>query len=93
MSGEWLLIETAPKDGTDVLLWRADAGVMLGRFLAPCDFLNEAEFAGALDEWEEPDWFGADFVRGFRISNDGPPTHWMPLPPAPVLTTQLNTDS
>lgn len=21
------------------------------------------------------------------------PTHWMPLPPAPVLTTQLDTDS
>lgn len=81
----WMPIESAPKDGTDILLWRADAGVMLGRWIAPCDFLNENEFGGAPDEWEEPDWFGADFVRGFRISNDGTPTLWQPMPEPPVI--------
>ena len=80
----WQPIETAPKDGTEILLWRADAGVMLGRWIAPCDFLAEAEWNGEWGDWEEPDWFGADFyIAGYRISNDGEPTDWMPLSAGP----------
>lgn len=83
---EWQPIETAPKDGTEVLVYRADTGVMLARWIAPCDFMTEAEMDHVLDATDDggdPDWFAADFIGGGRISNDGLPTHWMPLPAPP----------
>lgn len=82
----WQPIETAPRDGTEILLYREDCGVMLGRWIAPCEFLNDAEYT-VMDEesWEDPDWFGADFVAGHRITNDGEPTEWQPLPNPPAL--------
>jgi len=81
---DWLPIETAPKDGTEILLYRGDGGVLLGRWIAPDAFLTESELSalvlGGVDTDEE-DWFGADFVSGYRF--DEPPTHWMPLPAPP----------
>lgn len=83
---EWKPIETAPRDGTEVLLWRADAGVFLGRWTCPNDFLTDAEIE-RLDLSEEcaedPGWFFADFVSGDRCDGDLAPTLWMPLPPPP----------
>lgn len=80
---EWKPIETAPKDGTELLLWRADSGVILARWIAPCDFLTDEEIEkNHADDSEEPDWFHADYVQGGRIT-DGAPTHWMPLPEPP----------
>lgn len=76
-------IESAPKDGTEILLWRKDAGWFLARWIAPCDFLHEMELERmGLKDTEEPDWFYADFVSGGRV-DDGAPTHWMPLPSPP----------
>lgn len=84
----WQTIETAPKDGSEILLYREDCGVILGRWISCSDFVSDgdpsAEFCQSDEEWEEPDWFGADFVSGFRITNDGLPTHWMPLPSPPA---------
>jgi len=82
--GLWRLIETAPKDMTEILGWREDAGVMLIRWTAPIDFLTESE----LDELDEEtadaeDWFFADFVTGGRLEGSEAPTHWMPLPEEP----------
>eukprot|EP00752_Nemacystus_decipiens_P016736 g14974.t1 len=75
----WLTIETAPKDGTEILGYRSDAGVMLIRYLAPVDFLADSELDG-LDERsaEQEDWFYADFVVGGRLEGDERPTHWRP---------------
>lgn len=68
---QWQPIETAPKDGTDVLLWCAGAMEPSYALIASwVDFKGEA-----------PDgWCDASTGR----YNDGcPPTHWMPLPSPP----------
>ena len=77
-------IESAPKNGTEILIWREDSGWLLARWIAPCDFLHERELEHfSVKESEEPDWFIADFVSGSRLDG-GAPTHWMPLPDAPT---------
>jgi hypothetical protein len=86
---EWQDIETAPKNGTEILIYREDCGVILARWVAPCEFLHESEYISmSPDSWEEADWFGADFVSGYRVSNDGLPTHWQPLPEPPSKAKQ-----
>jgi hypothetical protein len=47
--------------------------------------LTEAELEReACEDDEESDWFYADFVQGGRLTPDGLPTHWMPLPAPPT---------
>ena len=68
----WRPIESAPRDGSHVLLWytpnRVDKGVAV---------------EGFFDMWYDREWMvtrGANFVdRRLRQ-----PTHWMPLPCGPV---------
>jgi hypothetical protein len=81
----WRPIETAPKDGTPILLF-GDDRVTSGHWSAPSaiprliyqdGFAPEPEW----DEWE-PYW--ASWDGGF--TDDYPPTHWMPLPAAPEAT-------
>lgn len=73
----WQPIETAPKDGTEVLLFTVQE---------IDDFCDEAFTAVQIGHWD----FGND--RGDRVwhrpagwhqTKIGDPTHWMPLPPAP----------
>lgn len=87
-TSEWQPIETAPMDGTDVLGWREDCGIMLVRYTSPEEFLSEQE----IDELEisEDDacsqaWFCADIIAGCRLDGDERPTHWMPLPAPPAM--------
>jgi hypothetical protein len=80
---EWKPIATAPRDGTEILAWRQDAGVMLVRYTSLEAFLTESE----LEDYDEEtifqeDWFYADFVQGGRLDEE-PPTHWMHLPADP----------
>jgi len=91
---EWKPIETAPKDGTEVLAYSEPGctGVMLVRWIALVDFLTDYEIEdlslNGMDDatLETEDWFMADFLQGTRLSPDCYPTHWMPLPspPSPV---------
>lgn len=84
---KWMPIESAPKDGTGVLVWREDCGTLLARWIAPIDFMTTTELENSTtgdDEWmEEPDWFCADFISGSRMDGPEAPTHWMPLPEPP----------
>lgn len=79
---EWKPIETAPRDGTTILL---------------CDFLEEdIELRGPFFGWWVGDddapwnfvWVGDHNGRaclqaiGYFLAED-PPTHWMPLPEPP----------
>jgi hypothetical protein len=99
----WQPIETAPKDGTEILAWREDCGVLLVRWIAPINFLTEREIEkavsegyredGSEDEWvEQQDWFYADFVAGGRLEGFEVPTHWMPLPPPPMNQVTNSTE-
>ena len=88
----WQPIETAPRDGTEILAVSepGGTGVILVRWIALQDFIatGEAEdfLAQGMSEKdiEEPDWFFADFAHGDRLSPDCYPTHWMPLPEPPT---------
>ena len=82
---KWQPIETAPKDGTEIIGWGEDCGVILIRWDAPVNFLSEKEL-DKLDEEsaESEDWFCADFIEGLRLEDKKElPTHWMPLPDPP----------
>lgn len=87
---KWQPIETAPKDGTEILLCSVpDAtGPLLARFISLSEFMTEIELITEIQEGasnedlETPDWFYADFVNGGRLNLT--PTHWMHLPEAPT---------
>jgi hypothetical protein len=84
---QWQPIETAPRDGTAILAWREDCGVLLCRF---CD-ANELRTISdkERDELDEVslfqcDWWGGDAEGGgYRLEGSEIPTHWQPLPAAP----------
>lgn len=65
---KWQPIETAPKDGTAILVYEGDdIGVVLWRQQA---FTNG-----------EMEWCAQDCCDGVTIYK---PTHWMPLPKRPI---------
>ena len=67
---DWQPIETAPKDGTEVLLWTDEYPRVVSA--------SYREFG----EWEG--WTFTDEALA-DIQPEGPrePSHWMPLPPPP----------
>ena len=76
-------IETAPKDGTEILGLNYNKAVLLVCWTCPDDFLDRDE-ASCLDDATryEKDWFCAEFSYGERMGEDEL-THWMPLPEPP----------
>lgn len=83
----WQPIETAPKDGTEILGWRKDCGILLVRWTNCESFMTDREMeeSGLDDEAIfASDWFCADFVSGGRLEGSEAPTHWMPLPAPPL---------
>ena len=88
----WQPIETAPKDGTEILVWRYDIGsVLIARWDAPANFMTDRECEEIGPGAEQYDWLYVDFVAGGRMEGPEAPTHWMPLPEPPVNTpTTLN---
>jgi len=75
---EWQPIETAPKDGTRVLI--ADAkNVETGQW-SPAYYSGTGYFVDYDEGWDDDRYDAAQ-----RFYRNGPqPTHWMPLPAAPV---------
>lgn len=81
---KWQPIKTAPRDGSEVLVWRKDCGVLLARWTCCADFLTEDEIEDMLEEEAfQEDWFYADFVCGGRLDGDLAPVEWLPLPEKP----------
>ncbi len=77
----WRPIETAPKDGTEILLSNGD-DVSQGHWLYEAPYIRERRDAdGRYIDQDESDGFEGwiDWLGGMNPE----PTHWMPLPPAP----------
>jgi hypothetical protein len=70
----WQPIETAPKDGTRILL---------GRFVKKCE--HRRNFHVQVDYWNVPKRNGPRYTGWGRFNEHyWPPTHWMPLPDPPL---------
>ena len=75
MSQTWQPIETAPKDGTKIIVWTVHDEVEVSEwFRTTGDEYVEAE--GGLYRKENKLYY-----EGW---NGNKPTHWMPLPPPPT---------
>ena len=78
---EWQPIETAPKDGTPVIIWQADGHHFEHRKSwrttpsAPIKYFDDQRYA--IGYWRP--WGG----WGNRNAADVRPTHWRPLPNPP----------
>lgn len=66
----WRPIETAPKDGTHIDLWAGEERV------ADCRWNVRSK------RWEY--WAWGDFDGMAMVKVDYNPTHWMPIPAAPL---------
>jgi hypothetical protein len=75
---EWRPFDTAPKDRTEIIVWRKDAGTFTAIFCEPV----------SLDPVDEEDWCWFS-VGGDDLTGDLP-TLWMPMPAPPL--TQEKTD-
>lgn len=76
---EWQPIETAPKDGTIVLLWGEWAGEINGQ--SGIDTMDIGSFIDGKSDYDGDDWWL--LVTGDAYACWMRPTHWMPLPPPP----------
>jgi hypothetical protein len=73
---DWQSIDTAPKDGTTIDLW------VNGDRAANCFWFLGWE---PIDEDDKPHWRQRySEAPGSSEPLDAEPTHWMPLPPAPI---------
>jgi hypothetical protein len=70
----WQPIETAPKDGTNVLLLLASGRRTVGGWEAQKYYLKPVPY------WRTE--FG--YLAGVKWDRDNQPTHWMPLPDPPA---------
>ena len=69
---EWQPIETAPKDGTRLILLRGKGVV--------CGYWNDDKYI----QKSQPYWsHDQERIWGVRDAKTNQPTHWMPLPAPP----------
>jgi len=93
----WQPIDSAPKDGTEVLLYApatvyegtpVEARLTYGHWSAPSDTPRLKYVDGFAPEPVYEDWepYWASWDGGF--TEESPPTHWRALPPAPTKGTE-----
>ena len=80
----WKPMHTAPKDGTEILAWREDCGVITVKHGCIADIFDEQAMEGLDDDAIfSDDWWCADFNGVFRLEGNEVPTLWMPKPTPP----------
>lgn len=92
---QWQPIETAPKDGTEIILYQEMADYQGQPALERRTVGHWLYQEGGTREHRDLDgnWIGQDDIEGYEgwLSWDGgfteesPPTRWMPLPPPPAI--------
>ena len=86
---QWQPIETAPKNLTEILGYRCDAGVFVMVYGSPEDMMTDLEIDQVLKEEPDADWLDIEdwfcYMQdgSIRLAGDEAPTHWMPLPEPP----------
>lgn len=79
----WKDIESAPKNGTEILVWRRDASVFIVRWEWAGDVVPKDRSGDPIEDYDEEfhGWWSDAY--GWQQGIDTP-THWMPLPPPPT---------
>ena len=86
---EWRPIETAPKDGTEVLVYVEVATVPVAHiafYRSAEQWETEGQYCGGWDsveEWEGWWSYVRHSVTQEKLDDITTPTHWMPLPSPP----------
>lgn len=71
---KWQPIESAPRDGTPVLVWRGPTDIFVAHYVSPVDVFGPDDSDDYVKRWWSTD--GQDLT--------GPmPSHWTPLPEPP----------
>ena len=82
---DWQPIETAPKDGTEILLWAKDVGPRVGSF--DSEFNNDPDGYRPYGGWWSLTGEISPAFPAWRDLEEVPakntPTHWMSLPEPP----------
>jgi hypothetical protein len=80
--GQWQLIETAPKDGSEIIGFRPDQGVFVFRWSTMEKLVAHDLNGDTVEDYDEDqaDWW---HDRWGWMEYELRPTHWMPLPPPP----------
>ena len=81
--GGWEDISTAPKDGTDVLLW---SDIFAGEISGPVPCVGPliGRYSNGVSDYAGEGWW--DVEGGDAYASWCLPTHWMPLPPPPSVS-------
>jgi hypothetical protein len=72
----WQPIETAPRDGSRILVWFRTHGAVSVSWDDPDGDTDSKWAIWCVDDFKHGPWS----VRGYREGDD---THWMPLPDGP----------
>jgi hypothetical protein len=87
--GAWQPIETAPRDGTEVLVLLDCASVAvvhIAWYRSREEWEESGQFCGgwdSLEEWEGWWSYTRNSVSQEKLEGFGAPTHWLPMPIAP----------
>lgn len=81
---EWQPIETAPKDGTEVIGYRPDQGAFCFRWAWMSEFVATDRNGDPIEDYDEmaADWW---HDRWGWMEGDLRPTHWRHLPAPPAI--------
>ncbi len=81
---DWQPIETAPKDGTEVVGWFPyHSTATLGGSVFVMRWNDDRYHKRPVPYWEASGW-----VWGRRDQREKQPTHWMPLPDPPAMQAE-----
>ena len=80
--GQWQPIETAPKNGDELIGFRPDQGVFVSRWATMEEVIDKDANGDPIDDFD-PDYETWWHDHWGWMEDELSPTHWMPLPPPP----------